>query len=94
MSPASSWATGRCLLLADHRPPGSLLPIWAVTDLDEAERRLRAAGCSYVGPLGSPEGDAVVFADPAGVEWAVLQVDRPGALDGAFADESNDHRVL
>ena len=38
--------------------------------------------------------DAVVFEDPAGAEWALLQVDRPGAMDGAYADPSNDARVL
>jgi hypothetical protein len=82
------------LLLADHRPAGSLLPIWAVTDLVEAKRRLEAAGCHPEGPLGSPEGDAILFVDPAGAEWALLQVDRPGAMDGAYADRSNDARVL
>jgi predicted enzyme related to lactoylglutathione lyase len=86
-------AAGPLVMLADHRPAGSVLPIWAVTDLDEAERRLRAAGCSYVGPIGSPEGNGVVFADPAGVEWALLQVDRPDALDGAYRDRGNDFRV-
>ena len=85
---------GPLLLLADHRPAGSLLPIWAVSDLAEAQRRLTTAGCRSVGPLGSPEGDAIVFEDPAGVEWALLQVDRPGAMDGAYADAANDARVL
>jgi hypothetical protein len=82
------------LLLADHRPAGSVLPIWAVTDLDEAQRRLRAVGCAYVGPIASPEGDGVMFADPAGVEWALLQIDRPDALDGAYRDDENEHRVV
>jgi hypothetical protein len=81
------------LLLADHRPAGTVLPIWAVSDLDEAQRRLRTAGCTYAGPLGSPEGDGVVFTDPAGVEWALLQVDRPNALDAAYRDDGSPHRV-
>jgi catechol 2,3-dioxygenase-like lactoylglutathione lyase family enzyme len=79
-------AAGPLLMLADHRPAGSVLPIWAVTDLDEAERRLRARGCEYAGPIGSPEGNGLVFADPSGVEWALLQVDRPGALDGVYRE--------
>jgi predicted enzyme related to lactoylglutathione lyase len=85
---------GPLLLLADHRPAGSLLPIWAVTDLAEAERRLTSAGCRVVGPLGSPEGNAILFADPDGAEWALLQVDRPDAMDGAYRDASNESRVV
>jgi hypothetical protein len=84
---------GPLLLLADHRPPRSVLPIWTVSDLAVVRAELVAAGWACTGPLGTPEGDALVFADPTGTELAVLEVVRPDALDGAWTDETNAHRV-
>src|SRR5262249_26096465 len=74
-------ADGPWLLLADHRPDGSVLPIWSVASLDRAIACLEAAGCRHTGPLGTPEGDAVAFHDPDGNELALLEVVRPNALD-------------
>jgi hypothetical protein len=83
------------LLVADHRPAGSILPIYAVDDLDVVTARLRTDGWVVdSGPLGTPEGPACVLTAPSGTAIAVLQVDRPGAMDGAYADGSNTHRVL
>jgi hypothetical protein len=84
---------GPLVLLADHRPNGSVLPIWSVADLGEATVALRAAGWTVVGPEGTPEGDVIVATDPEGTELALIQVVRPGALDGAYVDEDNAHRV-
>ena len=81
------------VMLADHRPAGSVLPIYEVADLAAAEDEARASGSHVDGPLGSPEGDAIVVRDAGGVEIALLQVDRPGAMDGAWLDETNNHRV-
>ena len=82
------------LLIADHRPTGSVLPIYAVDDLDLVTARLRADGWSVAsGPMGTPEGPASVLTTPSGTAVAVLQLDRPGAMDGAYADASNAHRV-
>ncbi len=78
---------GPLVLLADHRPTGSVLPIFAVTDLAAATESLVAAGWTVTGPMGTPEGDASVATDGAGVELAVIEVVRPGAMDGAYADE-------
>ena len=85
--------TGPLVMLADHRPAGSVLPIWAVDDLAGASRGLTDRGWTVAGPLGTPEGDAIVATGPDGVEVALLEVVRPGAMDGAYADESNSHRV-
>jgi hypothetical protein len=82
------------IMLADHRPAGSVLPIFAVADLDAARDEALASGARVDGPLGSPEGPAIVVHDPTGAEYALLRVDRPGAMDGAWADPSNDHRVV
>ena len=78
------------VLLADHRPPGSVLPIYAVADLDAA---LAALGDGWVvegGPMGTPEGPACVVRNPGGAAIALLQLDRPDALDGAFT-AANPH---
>ncbi|MDP9238336.1 MAG: VOC family protein [Chloroflexota bacterium] len=85
---------GPLVVLADHRPTGSVLPIYAVPDVKAAVRELRKrGGVIQEGPLGTPEGDAIVAADPSGNQIALLQVDRPGAMDRAYADASNEHVV-
>jgi hypothetical protein len=81
------------VLLTDHRPAGSVLPIYAVDDLAACAAQLRASGAHVVGPMGTPEGDAVVVETPGGVELALLEVVRPGAMDRAYADPGNTHRV-
>jgi hypothetical protein len=88
--------TGRppLVLLADHRPAGSILPIYAVDDLDASAGELKAAGWALeAGPLGTPEGRATVWQGPTGTAIAVLQVDRPDVLDEAYLDEANTHAV-
>jgi hypothetical protein len=76
------------LLLADHRPPGTMLPIYQVDDLDIAGQALDAAGWALeLGPVGTPEGPASVRADGSGNLIALLRVDRPDVLDGAYADQ-------
>lgn len=82
------------VLLADHRPEGSVLPIYAVDDLDGELARLRAEGWVVeLDPMGTPEGPAAAVRAPGGAAIALLQVDRPGAMDGAFADPDNTHAV-
>ncbi|HZM57722.1 MAG TPA: hypothetical protein VFC03_22140 [Acidimicrobiales bacterium] len=83
------------LLIADHRPAGSVLPIYAVADLDVARARLQAGGWSVeLEPMGTPEGPACVMKAPSATIIAVLQLDHPDAMDGAYADEANTHRVI
>jgi predicted enzyme related to lactoylglutathione lyase len=88
---------GPLVLLADHRPSGTVLPIYVVDDLTAAVERLHTAGAAVVGPMGTPEGDAIVIEvrDGSGAtnELALLEVVRPDALDHAYADPTNDHRV-
>ena len=90
--------SGPLVLLTDHRPAGSVLPIYAVGDLDAAVAALRAAGGEVTGPMGTPEGDVVVVEVPGGPagthELAFLEVTRPDAMDHAYADATNDHRVV
>lgn len=81
------------VLIADHRPPGSVLPIYSVDNIEAARAALEGHGWSLsVGPLGTPEGPACVLRDDSGGELALLRVDHPDALDGAYADPDNAHR--
>lgn len=94
LSPARDPAGPQPLvLLADHRPAGSVLPIYEIDDLDAAIATWHDRGATIEGPLGTPEGTAIVVQDLHGAELAFLQVERPGAMDGAWADEGNSHRV-
>jgi hypothetical protein len=82
------------VLIADHRPPGSVLPIYAVDDLSAAVRALDGEGWKVeLGPMGTPEGPACVLHDGSGVAIALLQVDRPEAMEASYADPRNTHAV-
>jgi hypothetical protein len=43
--------------------------------------------------LGTPEGAAALLRDTSGNELASLRVDRPKAMDEAYADPANPHAV-
>lgn len=83
------------VLLADHRPAGAVLPIYAVDDLDAAISELTAAGWDVEGgPMGTPEGPAALLGPAGGgAPVALLQVDRPDVMDGAYTDPANTHAV-
>src|SRR3954471_17530358 len=55
------------VLIADHRPAGSVLPIYAVDDLERATEDLVNGDEGWrvdVGPMGTPEGPATALVDP------------------------------
>jgi predicted enzyme related to lactoylglutathione lyase len=82
------------ILLADHRPAGSVLPIYSVDDLAASSDRLRSGGWEVVaGPLGTPDGPATVLRDPSGTEIALLVIERADAMEGAYRDTTNEHAV-
>jgi predicted enzyme related to lactoylglutathione lyase len=82
---------GPLLLLADHRPAPSCMPIWAVEDLDRASAELQARGWKPTGArFEVPDGPCLRFDDPSGNPFALLQPTRPNALEKAYADPSND----
>jgi len=73
---------GPLVLLADHRPAGSSIQIWAVDDLDGEIERLRAAG--WTGPLHTvevPDGPCLVLSDPSGNEVGLLEQVRPNLME-------------
>ncbi|HEU4865561.1 MAG TPA: VOC family protein [Actinomycetota bacterium] len=73
---------GPLVLLADHRPSPSALPIWAVEDLDDELARLRAAGWEEgARRVEVPDGPCAVLVDPSGNEVALLERVRPGVME-------------
>ena len=85
---------GPLVLLAEHRPAPSCLPIWTVTDLDAAIAHLEASSFEYHGETaGTPDGPVHLFQDPTGNEIALLQQDRPNALAAAYEDPTNTNAV-
>src|SRR5947209_5345634 len=54
------------VLVADHRPAGSVLPIFAVADLGAAVSALADAWTVEVAPMGTPEGPACVVGNAGG----------------------------
>lgn len=82
------------ILLADHRPSGSVLPIYAVDILDSVVNAMEADGWTvHERSFGTPEGLAALLGAPGGAEIALLQVDRPDAMENAYADQHNTHAV-
>jgi hypothetical protein len=86
--------TGPLVLLADHRPVPSCLPIWSVRSLSASVEWLQATGWwETATAVGVPDGPCVVLRDPSGNELALLQQDRPDAMQQAFDDMTNPRAV-
>jgi hypothetical protein len=82
------------VLIADHRPSATILPIYSVDDLTLAVAALEDHGWTVKEhSLGTPEGLAAVLSDPSGTHIALLQVERPGAMEASYASEDNPHAV-
>jgi hypothetical protein len=77
--------TGPLLLVAGHRRPPSVLPVYAVPDLDATTRALRARGWRpTTGPFGIPDGPCYLFEDKSGNAFALFGNERPNALTAEF----------
>lgn len=75
--------SGPLVILADHRPVPSVLPIFKCADLDGAAESLKAAGWEEVGHrVEVPDGPVLVLTDPSGNQIALLDQIRPNALMG------------
>ena len=82
------------VLLADHRPPGSVLPIYAVDDLGSAVAELEKKGWTvHERSFGTPEGLATLLRSDGGSEVTLLKVDRPTAMEDTYAETGNTHAV-
>lgn len=77
-------STGPLLLIADHRPAPSCLPVFGVDDLDTAVAGLKARGWrADSGPFGIPDGPCYLFSDRSGNQLAIFGNVRPDALSAA-----------
>jgi predicted enzyme related to lactoylglutathione lyase len=87
-------AAGAPLLLSTHRQAPSCQPIFSVASLDTAVKTLMARGWTSQGDaVETPNGTAYLFVDPSGNQFAILQNDRPDAMEKAYADESNPNAI-
>lgn len=85
---------GPLVLLAEHRPAPSCLPIWAVDDLDVAIERLQSSGFeAHDESAGTPDGPVHVLRDPSGNEIGLLRQERPNARVAAYADPDHENAV-
>ena len=85
---------GPILLLADHRPAPSCMPVFAVEDLDATVAVLKGRGWQSEGdPFEIPDGPCYRFSDPSGNALAIFQNLRPESMERAFADPDNRHAI-
>lgn len=81
---------GPLFLLANHRPAGTVLPIFKCDDLDGAAARLRQKGWGEGGlRVEVPDGPCLVLADPSGNQIALMHQVRPNVLVGSWKDPGN-----
>jgi hypothetical protein len=85
--------SGPAVMLADHRPAGSVLPIFAVASLDEADALDQNGWALVETGVEVPEGPVAMLRSVDGAELALLRVDRPGAMEASYRDPSNTFAV-
>jgi hypothetical protein len=70
------------------------MPIFAVSDLEAATAALEARGWRSNGEVVEvPNGPSLRFSDLSGNPYALLQNDRPDAMDRAYADEGSANAI-
>jgi uncharacterized protein len=70
--------SGPLVLLADHRPSPSCMPLYSVHDLKATAKELRKRGWKPEGrPFEIPNGPCYAFDDPSGNRLGIFQNDRP-----------------
>jgi len=85
---------GPLLLLADHRPAPSCMPVLAVENLEVTVGELKKRCWQSEGePFEIPNGPCYRFTDPSGNPLALFQNLRPNAMEQAYADTSNPNAI-
>lgn len=82
---------GPLVLIADHRPAPSCLPVFAAKDLQRTVAALKKRGWTPdAGPFGIPDGPCYMFHDPSGNSFAVFENVRPDALTHEYERERRE----
>ena len=72
---------GPKVLIADHRPAPSCMPVYAVEDLDATVRALKKRGWKPEGGrIEIPNGPCCSFEDPSGNRFAIFENVRPNVF--------------
>ena len=72
---------GPLLLLADHRPAPSCMPVFAVADLDATVKALKKRGWkAQGGRIEIPNGPCYAFEDPSKNRFAIFENVRPNVF--------------
>jgi predicted enzyme related to lactoylglutathione lyase len=83
------------ILIADHLSAPSTMPIFEVGDLALTVDRLISKGWTADRePMEMPNGTCYVFHDPSGNRYAIFENIRPLAMENAYQDPTNTHRIL
>jgi hypothetical protein len=81
------------LLLASHRAPGSVLPIYAVDSLRVLRASLAERGLAVGPTLETPDGPCTVLKNESGFVFGALEEKRPGALEDSYREPGNTWAV-
>jgi hypothetical protein len=74
---------GPLVLLADHRPAPSCIPVYEVADLKETARTLKKRGWKPEGrAFEIPNGPCLAFEDPSRNRYAFFENVRPRPFEG------------
>jgi predicted enzyme related to lactoylglutathione lyase len=85
---------GPLFLLADHRPAPSCMPILAVENLEATAEALKRRGWKSDGDrFDLPNGPCYKFTDPSGNPLAIIENDRPDAMERSYADMENKNAI-
>jgi len=85
---------GSLVLIADHNPAPSCMPIYEAENLKSTVSELKKRGCKPdSGPFEIPNGPCYVFKDPSGNEFAIFQDVRPDAMEVSYADPDNPRAI-
>lgn len=91
---AVSRGAGPLTLLANERPPGSVVPMFSVPHLDATSAALEAHGWEPLGePFDIPPGPCRMVREPGGIEFAIFENVRPDVMDRAYADRRNPRAI-
>jgi predicted enzyme related to lactoylglutathione lyase len=86
---------GPLILIANHLSAPSTMPIFEVGDLALTIDRLTSKGWTADRePLEMPNGTCYVFHDPSGNRYAIFENVHPLAMEKAYQDPTNTHRIL